>query len=55
VTDKDAFDKWLDEPMLKTMTRRDFARRCGVSLKDLYWAFSGGWVLGQQQAIKELE
>jgi hypothetical protein len=53
-TDK-AFEDWLDEPMTDTESRREFAENRGVSLVDLRWAFGGGWVRGQQQAVKDLQ
>jgi hypothetical protein len=53
-TDK-AFEDWLDETMVGNESRRQFAENRGVSLDDLRWAFGGGWIRGQQQAVKDLQ
>jgi hypothetical protein len=53
-TDK-AFEDWLDGPMTDTESRRKFAQNRGISLDDLRWAFGGGWIWGQRQAIKDLQ
>jgi hypothetical protein len=53
-TDK-AFEDWLDELMFSDESRRQFAESRGISLDDLRWAFGSGWVLGQQQAAKDLQ
>ena len=53
-TDK-AFEDWLDELMVGYESRRQFAENRGVSLDDLRWAFGGGWIRGQRQAVKDLQ
>jgi hypothetical protein len=53
-TDK-AFEDWLDELMFSDESRRQFAESRGISLDDLRWAFGSGWVLGQRQAVEELQ
>lgn len=51
----ETFEQWLKEPMIHSMSRRKFAENQGISLNDLYWAFSSGWVLGSRQAVEDLQ
>jgi hypothetical protein len=56
VNTNEAFKKWLEEPMVgSSETRKEFAENRGTNLEHLRWAFGGGWVLGQRQAVKDLQ
>ena len=50
----EAFEQWLNEPWTN-QTRLEFAKRHGMEVEDMRWAFASGWVLGQQQAVEELQ
>lgn len=49
------FQEWLDEHMVGSESRRQFAESRGISLDDLRWAFGSGWFRGQEQAVKDLQ
>jgi hypothetical protein len=51
----ETFEQWLSEPLVGGQTRLEFAKRHGMEVEDMRWAFNGGWLRGQQQAIKELQ
>jgi hypothetical protein len=51
----EAFEHWLNEPWVGGQTRLEFAKRRGMEVEGMRWAFSSGWVLGQRQAVKDLQ
>lgn len=51
----EAFQQWLDEPMLSGMyaeTRGVFAKKTGTRVSDLKWAFIMGYCRGQDSMGK---
>lgn len=55
MTVDEAFEEWLDEPMDGPESRRQFAESLDMRLADLRWAFVGGWLMGQRQAVEDLQ
>lgn len=50
ITVDEAFQQWLDEPMLSGMyaeTRGTFAKKTGTRVADLKWAFIMGYCRGK--------
>lgn len=50
MTVDEAFEEWFDEPMATGVyaeTRREFAKKSGVRVADLKWAFCMGYCRGQ--------
>jgi len=61
---EEIFQEWLDEPMLGVYaaTRLEFAKKSGVKVSDLRWAFCMGYCRGQDSMsefvtdkLKEME
>jgi hypothetical protein len=50
-----AFEKWLSEPFPNQKTREEQAIEEGIAIFNLRWAFSAGYIIGQSQAIKDLQ
>ena len=48
----EAFEQWLNEPWTK-QTRLELAKRHGMEVEDMRWAFASGWVLGGRQAVED--
>lgn len=56
VTIEEAFDAWLEEkPYSMVTSRREWAHINGVSLSDLKWAFSAGWLQGRYHLLEEFK
>lgn len=56
VTLDEAFDAWLEEkPYSMVTSRREWAHINGVSLSDLKWAFSAGWLQGRCHLLEEFK
>jgi hypothetical protein len=53
VTVDEAFEEWLSEPFANQKTREEQAIEEGTAIFNLRWAFSAGYVIGQQQAVKD--
>lgn len=55
-TIEEAFDTWLEEkPYSMVTSRREWAHINGVSLSDLKWAFSAGWLQGRYHLLEEFK
>lgn len=50
----EAFEDWLDGVMVtrKCETRREFAKKTGANFADLKWAFTMGYICGQESVIE---
>jgi hypothetical protein len=53
MTISEAFEQWMNEPWAN-QTRLEFVKGHGTEVEDMLWAFSRGWVMGQQQAVKDV-
>lgn len=53
MTIEEAFEEWLDGPSPAKDPRRDWVNP--DDLGKLKWAFTFGWLLGQEQLEKELK
>ncbi len=52
---EEIFQEWLDEPMLSgnyAATRLEFAKKSGVKVSDLRWAFCMGYCRGKDSMSK---
>jgi hypothetical protein len=52
------FHEWLDEAIYTfkdtPRTRRELCINRGVNLGDLEWAFTFGWMMGQEEMCKDM-
>lgn len=54
---REDFVEWLASPMSTgtAKTRLDFTREQGVKLDDLEWAFTAGYIYGQEKMLRKLD